>query len=162
MFSDPPGCLLTRQASFQEGALPDEVTVGPEGDVDIFVLPPMETGTAPLLASGEVAATFSDSDEAQALVAFLATPESGVPWAAVGGYTSPHTGFDATVYGSELERRLDALVRASDVVRFDGSDLMPPAVGTGTFWRGMIDYVAGGALDRILTDIQAGYPEETD
>jgi alpha-glucoside transport system substrate-binding protein len=160
MFNDPPGCLLTRQASFQEGGLPEDVTIGPEGDVDIFVLPPMDTTTAPLLASGEVAATFSDSEEAQALVAFLASPQSGVPWAVVGGYNSPHLGFDPAIYGSELERRLDSLLRAADVVRFDGSDLMRPSVGTGTFWSGIIDYVAGEPLDRVLDDIQAGYPDE--
>lgn len=160
MFNDPPGCLLTRQASFQEGELPEDVTIGPEGDVDIFVLPPMDTTTAPLLASGEVAATFSDSEEAQALVAFLASPQSGVPWAAVGGYNSPHIGFDPAVYGSELERKLDSLLRAAEVVRFDGSDLMPPTVGTGTFWSGIIDYVAGEPLDSVLDDIQAGYPDE--
>ena len=160
MFNDPPGCLLTRQGSFQEGDLPEDVTIGPEGDVDVFVLPPMDTATAPLLASGEVAATFSDSEEAQALVAFLANPQSGVPWAAVGGYNSPHVGFDPAVYGSELERRLDSLLRAADVVRFDGSDLMPPTVGTGTFWSGIIDYVAGEPLDSVLDDIQAGYPDE--
>lgn len=159
MFSDPPGCLLTRQASFQEGDLPEDVTIGPDGDVDIFVLPPMDTATAPLVASGEIAATFSDTDEARALVAFLANPQSGVPWAAVGGYNSPHIGFDPAAYGSDLGRRIDALVRAADVVRFDGSDLMPPAVGTGTFWSGMIDYVAGEPLDRVLADIQAGSPE---
>ena len=99
MFRDPPECLLTRQASFQESDLPEDVSVGQEGDVDVFVLPPMEPGPAPLLVSGEIAATFSDADEAQALVAFLATPESGVPWAAAGGYGSPHTGFDTATYG---------------------------------------------------------------
>lgn len=160
MFDDPPGCLLTRQASFQEGELAEEVTIGPEGDVDIFVLPPVESLAPPLLASGEIAASFTDSDEALALVTYLATPKSGEPWAAVGGYTSPHVGFDSAKYSSEFQRRLHDLVREAEVVRFDGSDLMPPAVGTGTFWRGMIDYVAGVQLDRVLADIQAGYPED--
>ena len=128
-------------------------------DVDIFVLPPIATASAPLVASGEVAAAFTDSAEARALVAYLASPQSGVPWAAVGGYNSPHIGFDPAAYSSELARRLHDLVRGAEVVRFDGSDLMPPAVGTGTFWRGMIDYVAGVPLDRVLADIQSGYPE---
>ena len=45
----------------------------------------------------------------------------------------------------------------ADVVRFDGSDLMAVAVGTGTFWQGMIDYVAGTDLDSVLINIQRGY-----
>ena len=27
--------------------------------------------------------------------------------------------------------------------RFDGSDLMPAAVGAGTFWTGMVDWING-------------------
>ncbi len=160
MFADPPGCLLTRQASFQEGNLPEDVKIGPEGDVDVFVLPSMDADNVPLLASGEIAAALTDSTEARALLAYLASPQSGVPWAAVGGYNSPHMGFDPAAYGSDFERRLGGLVQSAEVVRFDGSDQMLPAVGTGTFWRGMIDYVSGVPLDRVLSDIQAGYPED--
>lgn len=157
MFDEPPGCLLTRQGSFQQGELPEDLAFGPNDDVDVFVLPPMQGTTAPLLASGEIAAAFTDSEEARALLAFLASPRSGEPWAAVGGYTSPHLGFDATSYGTELDRRVGELVASAEVVRFDGADLMPPAVGTGTFWDGMVDLVAGVPLDRVLTDIQSGY-----
>jgi alpha-glucoside transport system substrate-binding protein len=161
MFDDPPGCLLTRQGSFQEGALPAGIEVGPQGDVDVFVLPPVDPGSAPLLVSGEIAAAFTDSDEARALVGFLASPEAGAPWAIRGGYTSPLQGFDSALYGSELERRLGELVSGADIVRFDGSDLMPPEVGTGTFWRGIVDYVAGEPLDTVLETIQAGYGDAT-
>ncbi len=161
MFEEPPGCLLTRQGSFQQGELPEGLTFGPNGDVDVFVLPPMQGTTAPLLASGEIAAVFTDSEEARALLAFLASPRSGEPWAAAGGYNSPHLSFDATAYGTELDRRLGELVQSAEVVRFDGADLMPPAVGTGTFWDGMVDLVAGAPLDRVLAEIQSGYSEGT-
>jgi alpha-glucoside transport system substrate-binding protein len=95
------------------------------------------------------------------LLAFLASPRSGEPWAAAGGYNSPHLEFDTTFYSTELERRIGDLVQSAEVVRFDGSDLMPPSVGTGTFWSGMIDLVAGVPLDRVLADIQSGYSEGT-
>ena len=34
--------------------------------------------------------------------------------------------------------------------RFDASDLMPAAVGSGSFWTGMVEYMKGGpdSLDR--------------
>lgn len=159
MFADPPECLLTRQGSFQETALPSGTELGPSGDVDVFVLPPAGGGEAPLLVSGEIAAMFTDSAEARALIAYLASPESGVPWAATGGYNSPHAAFDLSAYGSRFERRLGELLGEADVIRFDGSDLMPPTVGTGTFWRGMVDLVAGSPLDSVLTAIQAGYEQ---
>jgi alpha-glucoside transport system substrate-binding protein len=45
--------------------------------------------------------------------------------------------------------------------RYDGSDLMPPEVGAGAFWRGMVDYVDRGpaSLDGILAGIDAAWPE---
>jgi alpha-glucoside transport system substrate-binding protein len=157
MFDTQPGCLMTRQGSFQEGALPEGIEVGPEEDVYVFVLPPMDPGSAPVLVSGEIAAAFSDSEEARALMAFLATPQAGAPWAERGGYTSPLVDFDLSLYGTEFERDLGEFVRQAEVVRFDGSDLMPPAVGTGTFWQGMVGYVAGEPLASVLDSIQAGY-----
>ncbi len=157
MFDDPPGCLFTRQTSAQSAELPTGVRLGPEGDVDVFVLPPIHDEEAPLLAAGEVAAAFSTSDEALALVSYLADPRSGEPWARLGGYNSPHKDFDVTTQGNAFEAQLAELVEEADVVRFDGSDLMAVAVGTGTFWQGMIDYVAGTDLDSVLINIQRGY-----
>jgi alpha-glucoside transport system substrate-binding protein len=156
-FTDPPGCLLTRQGNFQEGSLPPDVTVGPDGDIDVFVLPPMVGGPAPLLTAGTVAAAFTDSPEAMALLEFLATPESGEAWAARRDYLSPHQTFDESSYDNALDRRLSEIIKQADVIRFDGSDLMPAGVGAGTFWQGMVDYVAGVPLDSVLENIQSGY-----
>ncbi len=38
--------------------------------------------------------------------------------------------------------------------RFDGSDLMPAAVGSGSFWSGILDYVGGEDLDSVLERIE--------
>jgi alpha-glucoside transport system substrate-binding protein len=45
--------------------------------------------------------------------------------------------------------------------RFDASDLMPPAVGSGSFWTGMVEYMQGGPdeLDKVLDEIEASWPE---
>jgi alpha-glucoside transport system substrate-binding protein len=160
-FKNPPDCLLTRQGSFQANSLSADVTVGPQGDIDVFVLPSMGDGPAPILASGTVAAAFNDSAETIALMEFLASPEAGEAWAAVGGYNSPHLNFDPTAHATGLGARLADLIQQAEVVRFDGSDLMPPSVGTGTFWEGMIDYVAGTPLDAVLENIQAGYSTDS-
>jgi alpha-glucoside transport system substrate-binding protein len=45
-------------------------------------------------------------------------------------------------------------------VRFDGSDLMPGAVGAGSFWKSMTDFVSGSIdLDTALSEIDASWPE---
>ena len=38
---------------------------------------------------------------------------------------------------------VEILQDPSSVFRFDGSDLMPAAVGAGTFWKGMTDWING-------------------
>ena len=41
--------------------------------------------------------------------------------------------------------------------RFDGSDLMPGAVGAGSFWTGMVDYVGGKDAQAVADEIQASW-----
>ncbi len=38
-----------------------------------------------------------------------------------------------------------------DTIRFDGSELMPGYVGTGTFWQGMIDFAKGKSAKKEVT-----------
>lgn len=161
MLEPEPACLMSKQASFQEGELPPGTQIGPDGELDVFVLPPAdEEGPPPLLAAGEVAVAFDGSDETRALMAFLADPDAGASWAATGGFTSPHATFDPEIYASSFDAMVGDLAGEADVVRFDGSDQMPTDVGTGTFWAGIIDYLAGVELDVVLEDIQRGYGTE--
>ena len=37
---------------------------------------------------------------------------------------------------------------------------MPSAVGAGTFWTGMRDWVNGASTDDVLEQIESGWPEE--
>lgn len=168
MLDDPPSCLLSRQASFQESALPAGTQIGPEGDVDVFPLPQAgegadaaETQGPPLIAAGDVAVAFDEGDPTRALMAYLADPAAGEIWARQGGFTSPHATFDASSYATAFDRRIATMVTDAAVVRFDASDQMPPAVGTGTFWDGIVDYVAGVPLTIVLEQIQAGYETGT-
>ena len=43
---------------------------------------------------------------------------------------------------------------------FDASDQMPPEVGSGSFWTGMVQYMQEGpdSLDGILQDIDDSWP----
>ena len=54
----------------------------------------------------------------------------------------------------------ELLTDDSTVVRFDASDQMPGAVGTGTFWTGMTDWISldKSSLD-VLTEIENSWPK---
>jgi alpha-glucoside transport system substrate-binding protein len=52
------------------------------------------------------------------------------------------------------------LVGQATSFRFDGSDLMPGEVGSGSFWTGMTDYVSGVSdLDTVVAEIDASWPQ---
>lgn len=156
MFEDPSRCMMHRQASFWAPNIPADLTFGE--DVDFFVLPGLTSDVTPLLVSGELAAAFNDRPEVSAFMEFLATPASGEGWAELGGFVSPHPDFDTSHYGSEIDRRVGQVIDDARRIRFDGSDLMPPVVGTGTFWQAMREYIQSGDIDAAVALVDDSWP----
>jgi alpha-glucoside transport system substrate-binding protein len=156
MFEDPPRCMMHRQASFWAPNIPDTMVFGE--DIDFFILPGVTDTPPPLLVSGELAAAFNDEPEVAALMEFLATPQAGEGWAELGGFISPHEDFDDSHYGSEIDKAVGRIVRDAQVVRFDGSDMMPAVVGTGTFWQAMRVFIRTGDIDRAVSLVDDSWP----
>jgi len=158
LFSDPPGCYLHRQTNFITSFFPEDVAVGE--DVSIFLLPAInpEFGV-PILVAGTVFAAFNPDPATQAVMAYLATPEPHEIWVGLENYVSPHQQVSLDAYGSDFIRLQAEILASAAIIRFDGSDLMPGAVGTGTFWSGMVDYVGGEDVNTVLEMIQASWVE---
>jgi alpha-glucoside transport system substrate-binding protein len=116
-----------------------------------------EVGNA-VLVGGIVYAQFNETAAASALMEHLASEEAHAIWASE-GYISPHREVPLDAYPNQLIRNQAAVLKNADVIRFDGLDLMPGAVGTGTFWTGMVDYVAGEDADTVLNTIEASWPD---
>ncbi|MEO1131482.1 MAG: ABC transporter substrate-binding protein [Cyanobacteria bacterium J06639_1] len=158
LFSNPPGCYLHRQANFISTFFPEDVEVGT--DVAIFPLPSIEPDSdAPLLIAGTVFAALSDSPETRALVEYLTTVEPHQRWVESENYISPHQSITPDSYTNPLLSQQAELLANATSIRFDASDLMPGAVGTGTFWSGVVDYVGGADLDGVLQAIDTSWPE---
>lgn len=157
LFDDPPGCYMHRQANFIATFFPDDVVLGE--DVSVFPLPGIDPahGT-PILVAGDVFAMFNDTPEARALMEYLATARPHEIWAGLGGYISPHRQVGAEAYPDEITRLQAEILANADLVRFDGSDMMPGSVGTGSFWTGIVDYVGGTNVETVLADIQSSWP----
>lgn len=158
-------CPLTHQASFLSanfleaktaaGATP---TVGPDGDVYGFVLPGIKADSASIEVGGEFVTGFSDSAATQKVLEFMSTPEWADLRVSQGGSISANLNADPNKASSPL--LVDAMKLLQDpntTVRFDASDLMPSVVGSGSFWKGMVDWIDGKDTDSVLSDIQAGY-----
>ena len=63
------------------------------------------------------------------------------------------------LYPNQVMQQQGKILADAYVIRFDGSDMMPGAVGTGTFWSGMVDYVGGTDVETVLENIENSWPE---
>ncbi len=159
MFTAPPGCLMYRQASFAVDSLPDGVRIGPDGDTDVFVLPSRNNDPPPILVGGTFAAAGTDRAATWQLLDYLASPQGSATWVESGGFISPHRSVSVADYGDAFDARVAALLSDAEVVRFDGSDLMPPEVGSGTFFEAMLTFIATSGVGDSLTLAQSGWDE---
>jgi len=159
MFADPPTCYMHKQGNFITSFFPEGLVAGE--DYGFFYLPGIDEAYGkPFLVAGDIYAMFNDRPEVRAVMDFFSRGESLRAWLASGGALSPHNDTPLEWYGSEVERGIAALVAEATGVRFDGSDLMPGAVGAGSFWKGMTDWVSGTVdLDTALQEIDAAWPQ---
>lgn len=157
MFDDPPKAWMHRQGSFITSFFPEGTEAGV--DYDWFYLPPIdEQYGKPVLVAGDIHAMFNDRDEVRAAMEFFTTGESIKSWIQSGGVVAPMNDADPEWYTSDVERRMAELIQNADTLRFDGSDLMPGSVGSGSFWKGMTDYISGTvSLDEALKEIDQGW-----
>lgn len=160
MFNDPAECYMHKQGNFITSFFPEGTVAGE--DYSFFYLPGIDEAYGkPFLVAGDIYAMFNDRPEVRAVMDFFTRGESLKNWLASGGALSPHNDAQLEWYGSEVERGIAALVAEATSVRFDGSDLMPGAVGSGSFWKGMTDWVSGTVdLDTALAEIDASWPQE--
>jgi len=112
-----------------------------------------------VLFACDLISMFNDRPEVRAVIEYLSTYESVQPWIKIGGGAiSPHKNSVLSDYTSDLERNAAKAILEASSARFDGSDLMPAEVGSGSFWKGITDYVSGSAdLDQALTTMQNGW-----
>jgi alpha-glucoside transport system substrate-binding protein len=154
-------CLMHKQATFfsfffdGSGANPD--------DFATFAFPPVDQAFAEAtLGAGDYVAAVSDDKDVGRLVEFIASKHWGETALADSGWLIPNTKFKTSTY-TDLQARMwadqtHAAIKA-DLFRFDASDLMPPEVGEGTFWSGIVDLVDGTkTIPQVLNEIDASWP----
>ncbi|MDD3641302.1 MAG: ABC transporter substrate-binding protein [Candidatus Caldatribacteriota bacterium] len=157
LFTDPPNAYMHRQATFIKGFIlehfPDLV---PGEDFDFFPFPAIkeEFGT-PALGAADMLAMFNDTPEARAFMEYIASAQAQEIWVGELGKLAPNQNVDPSVYPDDVTRKAADFLGAASVFRFDGSDLMPAAVGSGSFWTGILDYVSGENLTNVLMQIEA-------
>ena len=157
LFDSPPQCYMHRQASFIPAFFPEGTEVG--ADADFFYFPAYESEDlgSPVLGAGTLWAITNPSDAANDLIEFLKTPEAHEIWMGLGGFLTPHTGVDNAAFGDPTLSNMNDILLGATTFRFDASDLMPGAVGAGSFWTGMVDYAGGADAAEVAAGIQASW-----
>ncbi|WP_445524282.1 ABC transporter substrate-binding protein [Streptomyces cyslabdanicus] len=134
-------------------------------DAKVFPFPAVGS-TAPVVSGGDAAVILKDSEAAQALVTFLASPDAATIQAKLGGYLSPNKNVPNSAYPNEVQRTIaQALIASGDSFRFDMSDQAPQAFG-GTpgkgEWQDLQDFLknpsdVAGTQARLEKDAAAAY-----
>ncbi|MEX2161534.1 MAG: ABC transporter substrate-binding protein [Anaerolineales bacterium] len=156
---DVPSCYMMRQASFIAGFFAEGIEIGT--DVDYFYLPPIdEMYGRPVLGSGSLLALGNDTPAARQVMEFLTTGESARAEVEAGILIAPHLDASLDWYPNDLTRGFAEILANADTFRFDASDLMPGAVGAGSFWTGIVDWIGGAELTSVLQGIDASWPTE--
>lgn len=161
-------CAMHRQASFLGGVLVSDygaTLVSPEdtdvdGGVAVFYFPGVSTDSTPVLFAGEFMAAFSDDPAVDAVQRYLTSAEWNNAKAALGGWLSAHLSLDTNLIDDPVNKAsVELLQDTSNPLRFDASDLMPGAVGAGSFWREMTAWIAEDKDGQTALDaIQATWP----
>jgi alpha-glucoside transport system substrate-binding protein len=161
MFQNPPKCFLHRQGNFitQKGFFPDKIVANIDEEVGVFYFPGTAEDNAPVLGGGDLAAVFAGKDDDTKKVLEFITSEEYPGFSEEAGFMSPLKDYPLDKYKKEITRQMSKIAYEASVFRFDGSDQMPGAVGSGSFWKGMVAWISGQKeLDPTLKDIEGSWP----
>ena len=162
-----PGCFMHRQASFITSFWPEAAQAGAGTETTVFPFPAMDDGLPKAaLGGGDMFAVFTEGNEAVNAVVEYMLSDNFFAAAAQRPDNSRiygHVQFDSSLYSKDITRVLaDAITGAlaENAFRFDASDLMPPEVGAGSFWKEMMNLAVEGPgyVDTALDNIEKSWP----
>ncbi len=160
MFEKPPKCWLHKQGNFITTFFPEGLVAGE--DYDFFYLPAhrssLRQARPGALATSTPCSTTGPKSAPSSSTSPPATSVKG--WVEAGGAISPHKDASLDWYQDPVTRKVAEILQNATTFRFDGSDLMPGAVGAGSFWKSMTAFVSGSiSLDTALKEIDASWPK---
>jgi alpha-glucoside transport system substrate-binding protein len=154
-------CAMHHQANFQAANWPEGTVVAPEGDVWAFMTPPIDASRGEsITGGGEMIGAYKDTPEVQAYLAYMASADFANNRVKLGGVISANKGLDPNNAQSELDKQSIKLLQdPKTVFRFDGSDLMPGAVGSNSFWKGIVTWLNGTPAQEVADTIESSWPK---
>ena len=160
-------CAMVRQASFFAAFLPEGTNVGPDGEINTFYFPNVDTNSKPMLTAGNSAAAFRDAPEVWAVMEYIGSTryaeerqkaQREIKGGDASGFLSANLNVDLSLWNDLEGSFIEELLTAAPA-RFDGGDSMPAAVGSGSFWTEGTSAVNGDkTVAEAFAAIQASWP----
>jgi alpha-glucoside transport system substrate-binding protein len=154
-------CYMMQMANFYASNWTGNPDISENGDIYAFYEPTMNDKFGkPVEVGGEFTAAFSDRPEVQAVQYYLSTAH----WAnnqskAASSRISANKGLLLdNVQGPINKLCVQILQDPKAVSRFDASDLMPAAVGSGAEWTQLTAWITGQDDATTLAQIDAAWP----
>jgi alpha-glucoside transport system substrate-binding protein len=156
-------CAMMQMAGFYAANWPAGTKVAPDGQVYAFYEPAIDPSKGqPVEGGGEFVVAFNHNPATEAFQTYLSTDVWANEKAKAtpdGGWVSANKGLDVNNLTSPIDRlSAQTLADPKAVFRFDGSDAMPGAVGSGTFWKEMTNWISGQSTKDTLDNIEASWP----
>jgi alpha-glucoside transport system substrate-binding protein len=147
-FTDPPQAMMVRQSGFAGASIKTQFpALNYPADYDFFQLP----GAQGMQVGSDWMMSFSKSAAAKAFVTYLTSTAGAQKWAQVGFDLTPNTAGADAYTDPLLKKKGQLLYSAKEVVPSVG-DVIPGGFNT-SLWQGIINYVNGGNIDQILTNL---------
>ena len=132
VYSANPSAHLYMEGGFVGGIALSDVNpnLKPGETIDFFPFPKIDEAQGdPLVGGGDITAAFVNNKDVAKLVEYLASPEAGKIWVSTGAIVSPNKGVTPDAYPNELVKKEAEQVTNAQTFVFDGSDLLPGALG---------------------------------
>ncbi len=161
-----PGCFMHRQASFITSFWPEAAQAGAGSETTVFPFPAMDDGLPKAaLGAGDMFGVFNDRDATIEVVNYMLSDDffEAAAQRPDNSRIYGHVDFDTSLYSKDITRVLADTITgalAENAFRFDASDLMPPEVGAGSFWKEMMNLAVEGPgyIDTALNNIETSWP----
>lgn len=154
-------CMMHQQANFYGTNFKNDPKIAPEGDIYAFYLPQMgDQFGKPTEVGGEFTVAFANRPEVQAFQYYLSTAHWANNQSKVSASRiSANKGLDPANVKDEIGRlSVQILQDPKAVSRFDASDMMPAAVGSGAEWKQLTQWITGQDDETTLAAIDAAWP----
>lgn len=152
-------CSFHHQASFYEAQWPEGTDVSPTGDVYAFLLPGTTADAQSVTGGGEFVGAFNSDPATVAVQTYLSSDTWANNRVKLGGVISANKGLDPENGSSDIAKQSIKILQSdSTTFRFDASDLMPAAVGTNSFWKGIVNWINGDSTADVTKTIDSTWP----